>query len=101
MAMKIDLQAPHWLPDESLRETLQAMVPEARIYTAADPGDADDIEMLVINKLKPGEYALYPNLKVIQKTGAGVETILADKSLPDSIEVTRVSTPAAAPEMAE
>ena len=101
MAMKIDLQAPHWLPDESLRETLQAMVPEARIYTAADPGDAEDIEMLVINKLKPGEYALYPNLKVIQKTGAGVETILADKSLPDSIEVTRLSTPAAAPEMAE
>ncbi len=101
MAMKIDLEAPHWLPDESLRVTLQAMVPEARIYTAADPGDAEAIDMLVINKLKPGEHALYPNLKVIQKTGAGVETILADKSLPDSIEVTRLSTPAAAPEMAE
>ncbi len=101
MAMKIDLRAPNWMPDDELRQELLSMMPEADIYTADDPGDADQVNMLVINRLTPGEHRLYPNLQVIQKTGAGVETILADTTLPASIEVTRLSTPAAAPEMAE
>ena len=101
MVMKIDLRSPDWMTDESLREELLGMVPDAEIFTAANPGDDARVEMLVINRLLPGEYERYPNLKMIQKTGAGVETILGDASLPTSIEVTRLSTPAAAPEMAE
>lgn len=101
MAMKIDLRAPDWLTDENLRDELLAVEAAAEIYTAADPGDDARVEMLVINKLLPGEYDQYPNLKLIQKTGAGVETILRDAALPQSIEVARLSTPAAAPEMAE
>ena len=101
MALLIDIKHPEWLADEELRQELQRFAPEADIRTAADLGDPADIEMLTVSSYLPGEALQYPNLKLIQKTGAGVNNILADEDLPASIRVTRLEATTSGQEMAE
>ncbi len=101
MALLIDIKHPDWLSDEELREQLRPYAPQADIRTAADRGDLGDIEMLTVSSYVPGEALQYPNLKVIQKTGAGVNNILADDDLPASIRVTRLEATTSGREMAE
>ncbi|NNE62506.1 MAG: glyoxylate/hydroxypyruvate reductase A [Gammaproteobacteria bacterium] len=101
MALLIDIKQPQWLKDEELREQLLVYMPDADIRCADDPGDLEDIDMLTVSDYGKGEALRYPNLKLVQKTGAGVETILADESLPPSIRVTRLRTDTSGHEMAE
>ena len=101
MALMIDLKHPDWVTDEALKEELLEYYPEADIRTASDPGDIKDIIMLTACDYSPGDYAAYPNLKVIQKTGAGVNNIMADKNIPVDISITRLETHVSGNEMAE
>ena len=101
MALLIDIKHPDWMTDEALRDELLAYYPEADIRTGAEPGNLDEIEMLTVSSYYPGEALKYPNLRVIQKTGAGVNHILADAGLPASIQVARLQSGTAGPEMAE
>ncbi len=101
MALLIDLKSPEWLPDEDLRLELLQLYPQAEIRVAADRGPLDEIEMLAVSGYLPGEALQYPNLKLIQKTGAGVNNILDDKSLPASIQLARLQTTTSADQMAE
>lgn len=101
MALLIDIKHPEWMTDEALRDELLQHYPEADIRVGADPGNADDIEMLTVSSYYPGEALRYPNLKLIQKTGAGVNNILADTELPQSLQVTRLDTSTSGAEMAE
>ena len=101
MALLIDIKHPDWLTDDDLRSELLAYYPEADIRIGAAPGDPQEIEMLAVSSYLPGEALQYPNLKVIQKTGAGVNNILDDDSLPASIHVTRLQTDSSGNEMAE
>ncbi|MEM7564159.1 MAG: NAD(P)-dependent oxidoreductase [Pseudomonadota bacterium] len=101
MALLIDVKHPDWLTDEQLRDELLVYYPEADIRVAADPGDLEDIEMIAVSGYHNGEALQYPNLQVIQKTGAGVNNILADVQLPDSIRVARLRTDTSGNEMAE
>jgi glyoxylate/hydroxypyruvate reductase A len=101
MALLIDIKHPDWLTDDELRAELLAYTPAADIRIGADPGNVDEIEMLTVSAYLPGEALKYPNLKVIQKTGAGVNNILADEALPASIQVTRLQTSTSGAEMAE
>jgi glyoxylate/hydroxypyruvate reductase len=75
--------------------------PAMDIRIGAAPGNIDEIEMLTVSNYSPGEALRYPNLKLIQKTGAGVNNILADRELPDSVRVTRLQTTTSGTEMAE
>ena len=101
MALLIDIKMPDWLTDEQLRDELLQYYPEAEIRVSADPGNLDEIEMLTVSTYHEGEALKYPNLKVVQKTGAGVNNILGDKSLPQSIQVVRLRTDSSGNEMAE
>jgi len=101
MALLIDLKHPQWITDEALRSELLKIAPQADIRVGAEPGSPDDIEMLTVSTYYPGEAQRYPNLKVIQKTGAGVNNILADDDLPESIQVLRLPAGTSGGEMAE
>ena len=101
MALLLDIKFPQWLSDEDLREELLRYEPEADIRIGADPGNLEEIEMLTVSNYLPGESQRYPNLKLIQKTGAGVNNILGDRDLPAHIQVTRLQTSTSGREMAE
>ncbi len=101
MALLIDIKQPEWMEDEVLRQQLLAIDPDADIRCGDNPGDPLDIEMLTTSTYLPGEALKYPNLKLVQKTGAGVDAIMVDESLPASIQVTRLRTDTSGQEMAE
>jgi len=101
LALLIDIKHPDWLTDEELRAELLPHCPGADIRIAADPGNADEIEMITVSGYEPGEALRYPNLKLIQKTGAGVNNILADPQLPAAVQVTRLDASNSGAEMAE
>lgn len=101
MALLIDIKQPEWLKDEDLRQQLLAIDPDADIRCGDNPGDLLDIEMLTTSTYQLGEALKYPNLKLVQKTGAGVDAIMADKSLPAAVKVTRLGTDTSGQEMAE
>ena len=101
MALLIDIKQPLWMTDEELREQLLAINPQADIRCGDDPGNLEDIEMLTVSTYLSGEALKYPNLKLVQKTGAGVDSIMADDSLPAAVRVTRLRTDTSGQEMAE
>ena len=101
MALLIDIKQSDWMKDEDLRSELQSQYPTADIRTAADPGNLDEIDMLTVSTYHSGEALRYPNLKLIQKTGAGVNNIMADHSLPEAVQITRLQTNTSGTEMAE
>jgi len=101
MALLLDIKMPDWMKDEELRAELLSHYPGADIRTGDNPGNCDEIEMLTVSNYLPGEALRYPNLKLIQKTGAGVNNILADQELPESVMVTRLDTASSGNEMAE
>ena len=101
MALLIDIKFPQWVKDDELRAELLQRYPEADIRTGDSPGDLAEIDMLTVSNYLPGEALRYPNLKVIQKTGAGVNNILADQELPESVQVARLQTNTSGGEMAE
>ena len=101
MALLIDIKHPDWMIDEDLQAELLRQHPGADIRTGDKPGNLDEIEMLTVSSYHPGEALRYPNLKLIQKTGAGVNNILEDRDLPESVWVTRLETTASGTEMAE
>ncbi len=101
MTLLIDIKQPQWLTDEDLREQLLGYIPDADIRCGKDPGNLHDIEMLTTSSYQKGEALKYPNLKLVQKTGAGVEAIMNDETLPEAIQVARLRTDTSGQEMAE
>ena len=101
MALLIDIKHPDWMSDEDLRGELLRLYPQADIRVGAAPGDPQEIEMLTVSSYFPGEALRYPNLRLIQKTGAGVNNILIDAELPPAIAVARLDTSVSGAEMAE
>lgn len=89
------------MEDDELQADLQKVYPQGDIRSASNPGDLDEIEMIAVSTYDIGQALRYPNLKLVQKIGAGVNGILDDKSLPESIQVARLKTETPAHEMAE
>lgn len=101
MTLLIDIRQPQWLTDEDLREQLLGYIPDADIRCGNNPGNPEAIEMLTTSSYRKGEALNFPNLKLVQKTGAGVEAIMADDKLPESVQVARLRTDTSGQEMAE
>lgn len=101
MALLIDIRQPEWMSDEALRDLLRPLLPGIDIRCALEVGDPADVTMLACVRLQAGEAAAFPNLRLVQKLGAGVETIVADPGLAPHVRVARLRPDVAAQEIAE
>lgn len=101
MALLIDIGHGGWIPAEDVRARVLAHAPGADVRVRTDPGALEQITMLAVSRLDadwPGKLA---NLKLVQKLGAGVETIVAHPALPPHVRVARLKPVAPAREIAE
>ncbi|MFK7752189.1 MAG: 2-hydroxyacid dehydrogenase [Sedimentitalea sp.] len=101
MALLIDIGLKGWMADADLRDRVAELLPGSDIRLRETLGDPDDITMLAVSSLAPDLPPQLRNLKLVQKLGAGVETIVANPALPDHIRVTRLKPDAPAREIAE
>ena len=56
-------------------------------------GEPRDIEAALVWKAPEGELRKYPNLQLIINLGAGVDSIVKDRSLPAGIPIVRIADP--------
>lgn len=101
MALLVDVGMPEWMEDEALRSDILGRVPDADVRLCDDMGNADEIEMAAVIRLRPELPGQLPNLKLIQKLGAGVDTIVSNPNLPEHVRITRLKPDAPAREIAE
>ncbi len=101
MALLIDIGHRGWMRDEDLADRIRANAPGADIRTRANLGDPAEVTMVAVSRLSQDLPGLLPNLQLVQKLGAGVETIVAHPALPPHIRVARLRPDAPAREIAE
>ncbi len=101
MSLLIDIRDPSWIQEQELRDLLSPHLPDVSIYCKDAAGHEDEIIMLAAVKLFPDVVKKLPNLKLVQKLGAGVDAIVNDVDLPDSVKVCRLKPDAPAQEIAE
>lgn len=80
-----------WQPDLWLK-LFRAEAGDRAIIEASESYDPSAIDYAAVWKPAPGTLAKLPNLKAIFNLGAGVDALLADKTLPD-VPVVRVVDP--------
>ncbi len=101
MALLIETGQPDWMTNEELRDALRPLLPEAEIRCAPELGEAAEIVMLACSRLPPGLPARLPGLRLVQKLGAGVETIVGNADLAPGVRVARLKPDAPSQEIAE
>ncbi|MSQ54633.1 MAG: glyoxylate/hydroxypyruvate reductase A [Betaproteobacteria bacterium] len=72
---------------------LRRLMPELEVRVWPETGDPAAIEAALVWKAPEGELAKYPNLKLIVNLGAGVDSIVADRSIPAGIPIVRIADP--------
>ena len=72
-----------------LREAIPGL--DFRVWPAV--GDPGEIDAAIVWKAPQGELRKYPNLKLIINLGAGVDSIVQDRSLPAGIPIVRIADP--------
>jgi glyoxylate/hydroxypyruvate reductase A len=78
---------------QAWREPLLAADPTLDVRYWPNVGRVEDIEYALVWLPAPGDMQRYPNLKVIFNLGAGVDKLLADKTLPLHIPIVRLVDP--------
>ncbi|MDE4173343.1 glyoxylate/hydroxypyruvate reductase A [Phaeobacter sp. PT47_59] len=101
MALLISIGHGGWYSEEDLAEELRALAPGADIRPASSPGNLDEITMLAVSTLKTDIAARLPNLKLVQKLGAGVETTVNHPTVAPHVRVARLKPEEPAREIAE
>ena len=101
MTLLLDVRSPEWMTDEQLKSELLAIDSNLDIVCAAENFDPEKVSMLATSLYQHGSWKNYPNLKVIQKIGAGVDSILKDETIPEDIQVTRIRSEVPAKEIAQ
>jgi glyoxylate/hydroxypyruvate reductase A len=75
----------------TLQANLQERLPgNPDIWIYPDIPHPEQVEMALVWKHPSGSLRQFPNLKCIQSFGAGVEHLLNDRDLPDSIPLARI-----------
>jgi glyoxylate/hydroxypyruvate reductase A len=75
--------------------------PDLTIYSYLEEHPKEDITMALIWKHPEGSLSIYPNLKCIASAGAGVDYIFEDKTIPNTVPITRLVDPYLAGDMSE
>jgi len=83
------------------KEALQKAAPEIKVYSYLEEHPVDEIEVALVWKHPESTFSKYPNLKYIASSGAGVDFIFADASIPKQIPITRVVDTMLASDMSE
>lgn len=101
MTLLIDIRDPAWMTDEALKVLLQPHLPGVEIL-CGDPGArGEEVRMLAGVSLFDDSLERLPNLELVQKLGAGVDGILRQTGLDQSIRVCRLKPDAPAREITE
>lgn len=88
-------QFPEW------QEAFAEAAPGLTLRWWDDPSvRAEDVRLALVWDPEPGRLARYPNLGLIMCSGAGVDAIVRDPSLPP-VPIVRLATPGAAQRMGE
>lgn len=101
MALLVNIGHQGWYTDTDLANQLRRLMPSADIRTLADAGDLTEVTVLAVSKLEPDLPARLPNLQLVQKLGAGVETIVAHPAIAPDVRVARLKPMEPAREIAQ
>lgn len=101
MSFLVNLNAPDWMSDEDLAEQLRPLMPGVTVYAGMPGAPLGDVTMMATTDFDPAVVPMLPNLKVVQKMGAGVEGIVKAPGLPEHVRITRLSSAGQSREIAE
>ena len=101
MALLIDTGLSDWMSDAEIAEEVLRRSPDIDVRTPETIGNLEEITMIALVGLKDVHLQQLPNLQLIQKLGAGVETIVGNPNLPAHIRITRLKPDAPAQGIAE
>jgi glyoxylate/hydroxypyruvate reductase len=80
----------------------QSLLPELEVVHWDDPAlNPADIDYAMVWEPTPGRLAQFPSLRVIMSSGAGVDHITCDATVPRHVPITRMVTPETAERMAD
>ncbi|MCU0399546.1 MAG: glyoxylate/hydroxypyruvate reductase A [Algoriphagus sp.] len=71
-------------------DALRHHQPDIDIQVYPDIHRPDDVEMALVWQHPPGYLNTFPNLKLISSLGAGVDHILSDHAVPESMPIVRI-----------
>ncbi|MCP3473697.1 glyoxylate/hydroxypyruvate reductase A [Bradyrhizobium sp. CCGUVB1N3] len=92
LALLINSRQQNWLP-ERWKARFEAVCGDRRVVLLPDPDlDPAEVHYAAVWKPVPGTLGAFPNLRAIFNLGAGVDALMADKSLPD-VPLVRVAVP--------
>ncbi|MFY2822820.1 2-hydroxyacid dehydrogenase [Ruegeria sp. MALMAid1280] len=101
MALLIETGVSDWISDSDIARDIRQLYPGADVRTPDTLGDPADITVVAVVRLSDDHPKRLPNLQLVQKLGAGVETIVSNPNLPDHVRVARLKPDAPAQEIAE
>jgi glyoxylate/hydroxypyruvate reductase A len=82
LALLINGGSENWSPERWKRRFNEACADRPVWFSTEKAGDPADVHYAAVWKPAPGELASFPNLRVIFNLGAGVDALMADKTLP-------------------
>src|SRR6266700_8410612 len=92
LAVLINSTQQNWLP-ERWKARFDAVCGGRRVVLLPDAGlDPTEVHYAAVWKPVPGDLGSFPNLRAIFNLGAGVDALMADKSLP-GVPLVRVAVP--------
>ena len=86
---------------DAWRAMLAEGLPDLEVRVWPEAGDPGEIEFALAWKPEPGLLARFPNLKLIQSLGMGVDHIFVDPDLPAGVPVARLVDPDMVRQMGE
>lgn len=87
-------------PTEQWQRNLQKLLPETKVEVYPIISNPEDVEFIATWKPHKDYIKEFPNLKVVQSVGAGIDHLLHTE-IPDSVKVTRIVDSALKQEMFE
>ena len=102
MGILIDLKDKSWMEDSDLKQIISSDLPGVSITCGEPKKILKDVIMAIgIKDFDKNILKKLPNLRLIQKVGAGVENMLSNYNMPKHIKICRMSSEMQAKEMAE